>query len=327
MMKIVFDPDAEYISESQKGIKYVNERLTTKKTVYSEAVIQRIPHNDANHDEICLKIGRYKINGQVETDVPKSELTLSNEEFEKLIAFIQKFYKPMELGISSFVPLNDSQSAELLQRFKAITKNNKEKAKMIIDSGILEKDISLALVQFQREECINDFKKNIDLDNNEQFWQEWFENNKWILGSEFSKILDERNIDLDNIADYIVKSLDGFVDLIEIKKPNGMDFWSSTKDHGNYVPSSSLIKAITQCQNYVYAIEGEINSVKFSKKVEGTPVARPTCLLVFGRSNDWDEEKYLAYRLLNSSLNQITVVTYDQLLKRAEKMIGLDNQD
>lgn len=32
-MKIVFEPDAEYISESQKGIKYVNQRLTTKKTV------------------------------------------------------------------------------------------------------------------------------------------------------------------------------------------------------------------------------------------------------------------------------------------------------
>ena len=35
-----------------------------------------------------------------------------------------------------------------------------------------------------------------------------------------------------------MRAFDGFVDLVEIKKPNGLQFWSATKDHNNYVPVS-----------------------------------------------------------------------------------------
>lgn len=51
----------------------------------------------------------------------------------------------------------------------------------------------------------------------ESFWQDWFSENKWVLGSDFAQIIDERNIDTENIADYIMRAFDGFVDLVEIK--------------------------------------------------------------------------------------------------------------
>ena len=49
----------------------------------------------------------------------------------------------------------------------------------------------------------------------ESFWQNWFSENKWVLGSDFAQIIDERNIDTENIADYIMRAFDGFVDLVE----------------------------------------------------------------------------------------------------------------
>lgn len=106
------------------------------------------------------------------------------------------------------------------------------------------------------------------------------ENNKWLLGSDYLKIIDERRIDTEHIADFLMKSNDGFVDVVEIKKPNNMNFWSISLDHGNYVPSSELTKAITQCQKYLYEIERESNSMKMNERIEFTPIAAPTCLLI-----------------------------------------------
>lgn len=328
-MRILFDWSAEHIWESSNGNYYANETLLQKKTVTTEAQIQRITHNHSENDEICLKVGRYNIaNGKPEVEKPKSELTLNGIEFENLIKFIQKFYKPMEMGVDSFIPVDGSQLSELLRKFKSAAAEDSEKARALLDSGLINGNISAAIEHSKRVDALNEFRNNLENPELlEGYWQEWFENNKWILGSEFAKILDERRIDVGNIADYLVKSNDGFLDIVEIKKPNGLNFWALTLDHDNYVPSSDLTKAITQCENYIFEIERESNSKKFGERIENTPIASPRCMLVFGRSNDWNEKQQLAFRLLNSSLNRITIITYDQLYQRAASMVGLNNNE
>jgi hypothetical protein len=49
----------------------------------------------------------------------------------------------------------------------------------------------------------------------------WFAENDWVLGSDFVRVLDERAIDTENVADYLVEAYDGFLDIIEIKRPGG----------------------------------------------------------------------------------------------------------
>jgi hypothetical protein len=64
----------------------------------------------------------------------------------------------------------------------------------------------------------------------EPSWQKWFKTNSWVLGSDFVRILDERAIDTDHIADYLVEAYDGFLDIIEIKRPGGrLQFWASSE--------------------------------------------------------------------------------------------------
>ena len=326
-MRMIFDWSAEHIWESNHGIKYANETLLKKKTVTTEAQIQRIAHHHSENDEICLKIGRYKnTDGKPEFDNPKSELTLDGQEFENLITFIEKFYKPMEMGVDRFISVDGSQMSELLRKFNSIAAEDSEKARALLESGLINGNISSAIVHAKRVEALEEFKRDLEnTDFLESHWQEWFEKNKWIIGSEFAKILDDRRIDVSNIADYLVQSNDGFLDIVEIKKPNGLTFWASTLDHGNYVPGSDLIKAITQCQNYIFEIERESDSKKFGERVENTPVVSPRCILIFGRSCDWNEKQQFAFRLLNASLNRITIVTYDQLFLRAANMVGLDD--
>lgn len=323
MMKI--DISQNQILESQKGTLYVPIRLSTKKQVYTQAVLQKITHDTEGKVDICLKVGRYKISGGLETDIPKSELTLSHEEFHELIAAIEKYHKPLELEVEKFIPIDNNESKKLLEKFKSIVGSDEEIAVQLLESGVFSDNISLVIESIKRKTALDEFDEAIDKNYTESYWQDWFEKNKWILGSEYMKILDERTIDSSNIADYLMEAFDGFLDVVEIKKPNGLKFWMDSLDHNNYVPSSDLIKAITQCQNYLYEIERESNSVKFLERTKGTKIIKPRCLLVFGRSKNWNDKQKEAYRILNSSFNQINILTYDHLLARAKNIMGVED--
>ena len=160
----------------------------------------------------------------------------------------------------------------------------------------------------------------------EQKWQVWFTKNDWVLGSEFVRIIDERHIDTKHISDFLMQAYDGFLDIIEIKRPEGgLTFWDSNLDHGNYVPSAALTKAITQSQGYLFEIEREANSNKFFDNVGSIKTVKPRCTLIFGRSYNWNEDQVEAYRILNAGYHSLTILTYDHVLRRAKRMVGIDS--
>jgi hypothetical protein len=90
------------------------------------------------------------------------------------------------------------------------------------------------------------------------------------------------------------------------------------------VPSSDLTKAVTQASRYIYEVEREANSVKFLDRVGGVKTVKPRCILVFGRSIDWNDKQTEAYRILNASFHNLTVLTYDHVLARARRIAGLE---
>ena len=121
---------------------------------------------------------------------------------------------------------------------------------------------------------------------------------------------------------------DGFLDIIEIKRPDSkLKFWADTLDHGNYVPSSDLIKAITQATKYIYEVEREANSVKFLERVGNVKTIKPRCILIFGRSHDWIDTQKETYRILNASYHNLLIMTYDHVLSRAKRILGIDERE
>lgn len=233
------------IKTSAKGIDYAKPCvLKTKSRVYSQAVLMKIPHEHHNEPDISLKIGRYLFPfGKVQNEKPKSELTLDNEELNALISYISENYVPVNLGSGKYINVSDDDE-ELINKFKELVEKNSDTAELLIEKGILSDNVFVAATSIKKKDALIDFEKNLGETLPESFWQNWFSENKWVLGSDFAQIIDERNIDTENIADYIMRAFDGFVDLVEIKKPNGLQFWSATKDHNNYVPSTDLVKAI-----------------------------------------------------------------------------------
>jgi hypothetical protein len=317
------------IKQTQSGVGYLFGLLKEKQKVITRAAFWSIPHT-SDKNEVCLKIGRYnKAAGftpeTLDVETPKSELTLDNEELDALLQFISQNYEPFKAGVRKYIPLDEKFDEKNIEHVKAIFLNpDKEKLlDLILKNEILPQDLLAGLEKRVQLEAVTEFEEMLANDLVEQKWQEWFAKNQWVLGSDIVEILDERQIDTANITDYLVEAHDGFLDIIEIKRPEGdLSFWATALDHGNYIPSTGLIKAVTQAVKYIYEIEREANSVKFLERV-GIKTVKPRCVLIFGRSNDWGDEQKEAYRILNASYHNLSIITYDHVLERAKRILGI----
>lgn len=305
--------------------------LRNTQRVMTRAVFWKIPH-DSGVDEIALKVGRYnKPQNWNETEElenlnPKSELTLTDEELKNLIVFLQTNYEPFKQGVKAFIPLDKPFEKSNADQIKALFSlpDKSNLVNFIVSNEIIAEDLELGLQNAKRMLAIQDFEKMLNNDLVENAWQHWFEKNTWVLGSDFIRVLDERSIDTQNISDFLMEAYDGFLDIVEIKRPEGgMKFWTPSQDHGNYIPSTDLIKAITQASSYIYEVEREANSVKFLERVNGVKTVKPRCVLIFGRSNEWNDKQIESYRILNSGYHNISIMTYDHVLERAKRIVGI----
>lgn len=165
------------------------------------------------------------------------------------------------------------------------------------------------------------YKTELIVGKPEEVWQRFFSENSWILGSDFVEILDERRLDVENITDYLLKSYDGFVDIVELKLPTEQ-FWTAEN-----IPRSELTAATMQCNRYILQTERQINNLEFNKKIQQTPIVKPRITLIYGRSQSWSDSEKEAYRVLNSSYSNLNIISYDHLLERAKRLIGLSTSD
>jgi hypothetical protein len=314
------------VRTNRHGIDYVLGRLREKKTVKTLALFWRIPHR-SRPDELSMKIGRYRRLGGVdvaETANPKSELTLDFEELEALQQFMTDNVGPLSSGASEYMVLDDQagRRVDLVRRLLS-DPDQEQVIDMLTRERLVTDDLRRGLEHRARCAAVEEFERMLGGDLVEVDWQRWFQLNDWVLGSDFVRIVDERPIDVRHIADYLMEGYDGFLDVVELKRPGGgLRFWAPSTDHGNAVPQTDLIKAITQSQRYLFEVEREANSVKFTDRV-GVRAIKPRCTLIFGRSNDWTEDEREAYRILNAGFHSLSILTYDHVLTRARRMLGL----
>jgi hypothetical protein len=318
------------IKRSEDGIDYLIGVLNENSKSVTRAIFWKIAHKTSQKEDISLKLGRYRQDGfageTVQEDHPRSELTLDNNEFLRLVDFLLDNYEPFRKGVRQYIPVGEEFDQQSTERLRAVFSdpNQKKTLDFIATNKILPDDLIAGLQTRARIRAVSEFEKMLGQNLVEQKWQEWFTRNDWVLGSEFVEILDQRAIDTAHIADFLMRAYDGFLDIIEIKRPEpGMRFWASGQNHGNCVPSTDLTKAITQAMRYIYEVELEANSAKFLKTVGNVKAVKPRCVLIFGRSLEWSDDEKETYRILNSSYHNLTIMTYDHVLERARRISGV----
>jgi hypothetical protein len=195
---------------------------------------------------------------------------------------------------------------------------------LLTEHDLLPADLMRSVDHHRRCKAVAQLEQMLSKDLTEAPWQQWFEGNDWVLGTEYVQLLEERSIDVDHIADYLMEAYDGFLDPVEIKRPEGrLRFWAESLDHGNLVPHTDLIKAITQASRYILEVERESGNLKFFERIGGVKAIKPRCVLIYGRSADWGEKEREAYRLLNASYYNLTILTFDHVLERARRILDL----
>jgi hypothetical protein len=234
---------------------------------------------------------------------------------------------------------------QLFQLFNKIDKTEKNKLfqKFIDNIDLYEiESLDAAIKQKEYKQSLKALEKLIEFDNDSNFlklvesddelnkyqanqpekiFQNWIENNLWIFGVEYHKKHSFRKIGEDNSqADIILETIDGFLSLIEIKRPNPKyNLFRYDQSHRCFFPTSDFSEAIGQCLIYLQRIEDYKKTIEQNHSVR---ILKPRIRLIIGRTKYSKEKENEALHFLNSSLHDIDIMSYDQLLENGNRIIS-----
>lgn len=153
----------------------------------------------------------------------------------------------------------------------------------------------------------------------EQAFQEHLNANPWMFGSEYSELLDRRRWTRDDNLDYMLRrTVDGFLEIVEIKRAISTPLFGHDTKRDAYYPSSPLSKAIGQTIRYIEETERQRDAILAK---DGEETLKVRARVIIGR--DGDPDQVSALKSLNGHLNRIEVLTFDQLLRIARRVIAV----
>ncbi len=156
----------------------------------------------------------------------------------------------------------------------------------------------------------------------EKIFQNWIVQNLWVFGIDYSRKHEARKIGFFSEADLIMESLDGFLDLIELKRPKlSYSLFGYDSSHKCYYPSKDLATVLGQSLFYIQKLDEYKHNIENEYKVK---VLRPRVKIIIGRTKvgEFDDQAFEALRMLNSNLYNIQVLSYDYLLSCGRKIIS-----
>lgn len=161
-------------------------------------------------------------------------------------------------------------------------------------------------------------------------WQTWVYDNNWIFGIQYQIAIQKERVGFDNIPDFLFPTLDGFLDILEIKLPTHDVIIEDPSHPGSYAWSSYANKAIGQVVNYIHHMELQ-QLVLRDRIIErygdelGIDIhtIKPRSYILIGQSDGWKKSKIESLRKLNYSLHGIEVLTYTDLFQRGNNIISL----
>lgn len=160
-------------------------------------------------------------------------------------------------------------------------------------------------------------------------WQKWIFNNNWIFGANYQKPIEKQKVGFDNIPDFIFPTIDGFLDILEIKKLEHDPIKKDGSHAGSYMWTPKASEAIGQVVNYIHQVE--LHQLELKQKIERAYpeiaseifTIKPRAYILMGNSKSWKPEEKEALRKLNYSLHGIEVLTYTDLLARGNKIVQM----
>ncbi|HWO21824.1 MAG TPA: Shedu anti-phage system protein SduA domain-containing protein [Kofleriaceae bacterium] len=180
-------------------------------------------------------------------------------------------------------------------------------------------DVALASPARAMSKVVREFRALVERNEPEDVYRKFIHQNwKVILGPEYREVRSPYPITRGGAIDLLAVRWDGFSDLWELKRPGDPIF----KDYNGWLHHSvECARAIGQLMSYHDAAEKELPSPLGYEGRRGLSIHlhRPRGFVVIGRYESAAARERL--RLENSFLAGLTVLTYDDLIERAEQFL------
>ncbi len=167
-----------------------------------------------------------------------------------------------------------------------------------------------------------------DPDTNETRMQEFIENNLWLLGLDYAKMIPQQRL-LGGTMDFVLERFDGFQDVLELKSPQDPIITVKPRDAGSNAPAPppsayALSTDLAQALGQVHAYRDRLTRhAEATEDLLGLPLSRdPWLIIVIGRVDRLPERSQRVLTELNKSLHRVQVIPYDVLAKRADAILN-----
>lgn len=315
--------------------------LTETERVRKEATytVPQSRHTGEIHEgNLTLKTYRCKKGEWTEDD--KHSVTIAGEaELSNLSSFLDLCRHgsvPEKTGKFVFIPVGSGSEKSATKFAKALTDPSKaeiiaallEEASMSpsLMNTLLERakrhpklfaEATAALNLAEYQSALDEIKDLIERDAREADFQALLDKNPWMFGSEYSELL-QRQWTRGQQTDFAMRrTADGYMEIVEIKTPLvGKDLFNYDKSHDAYYPSGEISRVIGQVMKYLERLDSERNSIIAYDNEDPFKVRAK---IVIGR--DGDRKQIEALRRYNSHLHNIEIITFDQLVRVAERVV------
>jgi hypothetical protein len=140
-----------------------------------------------------------------------------------------------------------------------------------------------------------------------------------MLGGQYVNRIPKRHWTNKETIDLLLKTADGYFDLIELKRCSAPLF---KRDHDEWIVTADVNDAVNQAAHYIAFIELDRASIF---KRFGVDLHKIKAKVLIGNITDGETdepEKREALRTYNSHLHRIEVITYDQLVRIADCVVN-----
>jgi hypothetical protein len=167
--------------------------------------------------------------------------------------------------------------------------------------------------------AIQQLRDLIEHDAEEREYQRLLHDNPWMFGSEYSELLDRRHFTRDDQQDFMLRrTADAFLEVIEIKTAlGGADLFVRDRSRDVWYPRAELSAALAQVLGYLEELDADRLSIKAR---DSEDVNKVRAKIIIGR--DRDQHQVNALRRLNGHLHRVEILTFDQLLRIAERVVS-----
>jgi len=214
---------------------------------------------------------------------------------------------------------------------KTVTKLRRKTRKLNNALLNLQKQYNLYFYRQDLDELKLRLTKDLPETKGKNSWHRWIYEHNWLFGVHYlSPPIQKEKVGFKSIPDFLFATLDGFIDILEIKMPTFDVIREDASHAGSYTWCPEANKAIGQVVNYIQQMElNQLQLVKLINQEYGDQyqmtinVIKPRAFILIGNSDGWDTPKKEAFRTLNYSLHGIEVLTYSDLIRRGESIISM----